>query len=119
MNAQVFMLGGKQPTDTNVAALVTGMKNASISLAKPLPAEASALVRAKAKPGDLYDEISDVPDEDMSVCGIQLPQHLDDPEIVALQTNVALLKKLPARCAPVKSSDSIAVLELPPWPRFD
>jgi hypothetical protein len=78
---------------------------------------APAAARARAKPGDVWCAMRDVPDGAATACAVWLPSEIDDPDLYKKANDH--LDKIPLGCTPVGVHDDVVLVEVPPWPRFD
>jgi hypothetical protein len=118
--ASVFVIGGKEPAELTLAKIVATRKDFTAKLAtKLMPEQDSPSVHEHTKPGDLFTRIIDRPDGVASACAFPLPEHLDDPALAGMQSDPKKLEKIPVKCVPLKPTDEVVELAIPPWPRFD
>jgi predicted Ser/Thr protein kinase len=116
-NAQVFVFPGQRKS-TTADKLDLASATASIGFARQIEGEkAPPSVVGQARPGDLFATMPDVTDGTASACAVSLPSDLADPALD--RTIRANLSKLEIRCVPIAPKAETAIVEVPPWPRFD
>ncbi len=115
--AAVIVIPGVVPSQS-AAALNKVVQDFQQLPAVPIEREhAPKEVLERAKPGDVYVTVPEVPEGTASACAIALPADINDPEVSKkLEAN---LDKLEVRCLSIGEHDAAVVLEVPPVPRFD
>jgi hypothetical protein len=119
-NGQVVVMPGNVPS-TNLDALATKLQNASVKNLRPILGEnAPPAVIGRAKPGDLYVTMPAVPEGQISACAVGFPpaEQMDEAlgkQLEKPENRVRVLMP----CVLLGPTDDVAVIEVPPWPRFD
>jgi hypothetical protein len=115
-NAQVYVLPGQQAS-TNVLRLSQVLRTANYAFGRQIEGErAPSAVLRRARPGDLFATIADVPEGTTTACAVGLPHDLGDRDLLRKMT--ANLAKIEIRCAPVPPGADVVEIEVPPWPRL-
>jgi hypothetical protein len=116
--AQVVVLPGRVPS-SNMLAIKESLRTAAVRFGTPILGEqAPKPVLEKAKLGDLFATVSEVPEGEASACAIGLPRNLDPDTGKKLQ-NPANMARVAVPCVPIGPTDEVVVVEVPPWPRLD
>jgi hypothetical protein len=116
--AQVVVLPGRVPS-SNALAINETLRSAAMRYGQPILGEqAPKAVLEKAKLGDLYATVREVPEGEASACAIGLPRNLDQDLGKKLQ-NPANMAKIAVPCVPIGPTDEVVIVDVPPWPRFD
>nr|MDQ3367138.1 carboxypeptidase-like regulatory domain-containing protein [Myxococcota bacterium] len=115
-NAAVLVMSGTVSTMTLRKLLQLGV-SAQERAARPIEGEhAPAPVLAKARAGDLFATMTEVP-EGASACAIALPADLSDPKLgTKIENNP---DKLVLQCVPIPATAELVMVEVPPFPRLD
>lgn len=119
-NAQVIVLPGKVPS-SNLDVLMSLLDNANVKNVRPiLGNNAPPAVLAKAKAGDLYATIPAVPEGQVSACAVGFPPlEQIDPTLAKQLDVVANRVRVQVPCVLLGPTDDVAIVAVPPWPRFD
>jgi hypothetical protein len=119
-NGQAVVMPGNVPS-TNLDALANSLQDANVKNLRPIIGEnAPPAVIAKAKSGDLYATIPGVPDGQVSVCAVGFPPVEQMDETLEKQLEIPANRvRVLMPCVLLGATDDVAVVEVPPWPRFD
>ncbi|MBV8756946.1 MAG: protein kinase [Deltaproteobacteria bacterium] len=117
-NAQIAVVPGVMPAQAkasaiNVAAVSATLKTATHIEGGTVPER----IKLASKPGDLFGTVSGIPDGPVSACAIAMPADLSDPTLT--EKIISHMDQLEVRCAVVKDTNELIVLEVPPLPRLD
>ncbi len=117
-NAQIAVVPGNMPARAKASTINIAAVSASLKIANHIEgATADERIKLAAKPGDLFATITDIPDGAQSACAVAMPSDMSDPAMT--QKIIAHLDRLEVRCAPIKDTNELIVLEVPPLPRLD
>jgi hypothetical protein len=116
-NAQVYVFPEAR-VSTTALEVAKEFRSANVRLARQIEGEhAPAPVVGRARPGDMFATMNEVPKGATTACAIGLPPDLSDRELNRkLSEN---LTKIEVRCVPIASDADVVVVEVPPWPRLD
>jgi hypothetical protein len=119
-NGQVIVMPGNVPS-TNLDVLLNTLRNANVKNLRPIIGEnAPPAVIANAKAGDLYATIPGVPAGQVSACAVGFPPLEQMDESLNKQLDVPANRvRVQMPCVLLGPTDDVAVVEVPPWPRFD
>ncbi len=114
---QVFALPGKVASSTLRAlgwlTVVTERWGQAVDAAAP------AVVKARAKPGDFYATMKGVPAGTISICAIGWPPNVSDSALMRVLIALENQERVTLSCVTLGANDEVAVISVPPWPRFD
>jgi predicted Ser/Thr protein kinase len=117
-NAQVVVFRGSQPTVIKLSVLNAHALSGRVKLASHFEGTSpSPAISSRAKAGDLWATIADIPDGPTSVCAVGLPLDLSDPALEKKLKRSADLFEL--HCVPVPATNEPIVIETTPAPRLD
>jgi hypothetical protein len=116
-NAVVYVFPGRRAS-TNALEMSRELRSANARLALQLEGEhAPPPVVGRARAGDMFATMNEVPEGIAAACAIGLPSDLGDRDLDSkLNANLA---KIEVRCEPIPADAEVAVVEVPPWPRLD
>jgi len=115
--AQVFIVPG-HIASTNAKVFNATTRTVNVRLARPIENEhAPGPILAKAKPGDLFATMTEVPSGEVSACAVGVPANFTDPALA--QKMIPKLEQIEVRCVPIGATDEVVVIEVPPFPRLD
>jgi hypothetical protein len=115
-NAEVFVFPGHRAS-TNALEMLRELRSANEHLARQIEGEhAPPAVVARARAGDMFATMHEVPEGAATACAIGLPADLSDRELDSkINANLA---RIEVRCAPIPADAEAVVVEVPPWPRL-
>jgi len=116
-NATVLVFPGHRAS-TNALELSKELSSANQRLALQIEGEhAPPAVVGRARAGDMFATMNEVPEGAATACAIGLPADLSDRDFDAkLYAN---LVRIQVRCEPIPTGADVVVVEVPPPPRMD
>jgi predicted Ser/Thr protein kinase len=115
-NAEVYVFPGHRAS-TNALEMLRELRTLNEHLARQIEGEhAPPPVVARARAGDMFATMHEVPEGAATACAVGLPADLSDPELESkINANLA---KIEIRCTPIPADAEAVVVEVPPWPRL-
>ena len=115
-NAVVYVFPGHRAS-TSALEMLRDVRTANEHDARQIEGEQAPLpVVARARAGDMFATMHEVPEGAATACAIGLPADLSDPD---LNSKIdANLSKIEVRCTPIPADAEAVVVEVPPWPRL-
>ncbi|HWU90464.1 MAG TPA: hypothetical protein VN253_24535, partial [Kofleriaceae bacterium] len=116
-NAQVYVFPGARAS-TKWFELAKESRATAVRLARQIEGEhAPPSVVQRARAGDMFATMNEVPEGVATACAIGLPADISDRE---LERKInANLSKIEVRCEPIPPDADTVLVEVPPWPRLD
>ncbi|HEX4418024.1 MAG TPA: protein kinase [Kofleriaceae bacterium] len=115
-NAEVIVFPGRVAS-MNALEINRQFHGGSIRWARQLEGEhAPPDIMHRARPGDLFATMTEIPEGGATACATALPGLSDD---VLEHKLAAHLDKLQVICAPIPDDASVVLIQVPPFPRLD
>ncbi len=115
-NALVYVFPGRRAS-TSLLEMVRELRSANERFALQLEGEhAPAPVVGRARVGDMFATMNEVPEGAATACALSLPADLSERDLDSkINANLA---RLEVRCEPIPAGADTVVVEVPPWPRL-